>query len=230
MSLDNHFLGSLAEADLSRLKSDLTEVELERNQLLDEEGRPVAFVYLPINCVLSVVTVMRDGSEVESRTIGRESGYGLLQALGSPISYERTIAQVGGRCWRLPLEVLRRAATESEGVREAIVRHAQATLLQAAQSSACNSLHRAEQRLCRWLLLTQDRLDSDTVPLTQEHLAIMLGVQRTTVTATASHLQERGLIAYSRGRIRILDRPALERCACECYEAIRQGTARMLET
>lgn len=229
MAWDNHFLDCLAEADRDRVKGDLSEVELQRNQLLDEEGRAVTFVYLPINCVLSVVTVMRDGAEVESRTIGRESGYGLLQALGSPISYERTIAQVGGRCWRLPLEVLRRAASESEGVRETIVRHAQATLLQAAQSSACNSLHRAEQRLCRWLLLTQDRVASETVPLTQEHLAVMLGVQRTTVTATASHLQDRGLIAYSRGRIRILDRAALERSACECYEAIRQGTERMLE-
>jgi CRP-like cAMP-binding protein len=227
MAWENHFLDSLAAADIARLEPDLAEVALERNQLLDQDGRPVAFVYRPIDCILSVLTVMRDGSEVESRTIGCESGYGLLQALGSPMSFERTITQVAGRTWRLPLETLRRAS-DSAGVREAIVRHAQASLLQAAQSTACNSLHRAEQRLCRWLLLTDDRLGSDTLPLTQEHLAIMLGVQRTTVTATASNLQERGVIAYSRGRIRILDRPALERCACECYDAIRLGTARML--
>jgi len=228
MAWDNHFLGSLSAADAARLEPDLREIDLQRNQVLDEAGRTVTFVYLPVDCILSVLTVMKDGAQVESRTIGHESGYGLLQALGSPMSYERTIVQVPGRCWRLPLEALRRAAAESLKLREIIVRHAQASLLQAAQSTACNTLHRAEQRLCRWLLLSQDRLRSDVLPLTQEHLAIMLGVQRTTVTATASNLQERGMIAYSRGRIRILDRPALERCACECYQAIERGAALML--
>ena len=228
MAWSNHFLDSLGGADIARLQGDLREIELRRSQVLDETGRPVGFVYLPIDCILSVLTVMRDGAQVESRTIGHESGYGLLQALGSPMSYERTLVQVGGRCWRLPLEALGQAAAESQTLREVIVRHAQASLLQAAQSTACNTLHRAEQRLCRWLLLSEDRLRSDVLPLTQEHLAIMLGVQRTTVTATASSLQARGLIAYSRGRIRILDRPALERCACECYRAIEHGAAAML--
>lgn len=229
MTWDNHFLDSLARADLARLEPHLSETTVERNQLLDEEGRAVSLVYLPIDCILSVLTVMSDGAQVESRTIGCESGYGLLHALGSPVSFERTLAQVGGRAWRMPASALRKAAGESAGLREAIVRHAQATLLQAAQSTACNSLHRAEQRLCRWLLLTADRVRADIVPLTQEHLSIMLGVQRTTVTAIASNLQERGVIAYTRGRIRILDRPALERCTCECYEAIRRGAERMLE-
>ena len=228
MAWSNHFLDSLEGRDLDRLAPRLAEVQLERNQLLDEAGKPVAFIYLPIDSILSVLTVMTDGAQVESRTIGRESGYGLLQALGAPISYERTLCQVGGRTWRLPIGVLREAANASAAIREAIVRHAQATLLQAAQSTACNTLHRAEHRLCRWLLLTQDRLDSDVLPLTQEHLAIMLGVQRTTITAVASSLQEREVIAYTRGKIRVLDRPALEECACECYDAIRMGTAKML--
>lgn len=227
MPWDNHFLDSLGRQDLDGMTGQLTEVTLERNQLLDEAGRNVTFVYLPTDSILSVLTVMKDGSQVESRTIGREGGYGLLQALGSPISYERTLCQVGGRAWRAPLSALREAA-ERPPVRDAIVRHAQASLIQAAQSTACNTLHRAEHRLCRWLLLTQDRLASDILPLTQEHLAIMLGVQRTTITAVASGLQERGLIAYSRGKIRVLDRSALEACACECYEAIRTGAAAML--
>ncbi|HEV2530569.1 Crp/Fnr family transcriptional regulator [Phenylobacterium sp.] len=228
MPWDNHFLNSLDPKDMARLEPGLSEVGMERNQLLDEAGRPVSFVYLPRDCILSVLTVMEDGGLVESRTIGREGGYGLLHAIGSPISYERTICQVGGRAWRATLPALREAADASAALREAIVRHAQASLLQAAQSTACNSLHRAEQRLCRWLLLTQDRLGGDILPLTQEHLAIMLGVQRTTVTAVASQLQARGLIAYSRGRIRVLDRPALEHCACECYAAIQRGVAMML--
>ncbi|MFC3070888.1 Crp/Fnr family transcriptional regulator [Phenylobacterium soli] len=228
MPWENHFLDALDAADAERLRPDLVLTDLARNQLLDEAGRPMAHVYLPVDCILSVLTVMKDGAQVESRTIGRESGYGLLQALGAPISYERTLAQVAGRAWRAPLASLRQAAEESSAVREAIVRHAQASLLQAAQSTACNTLHRVEQRLCRWLLLTEDRLASETLPLTQEHLAIMLGVQRTTVTAAASQLQERGVIAYTRGKIRVMDRPALTRCACECYEAIQRGASLML--
>lgn len=229
MAWDNHFLDSLEAKELSGLAPSLIQVTIERNQLLDDAGKSVAFIYLPIDCILSVLTVMKDGSQVESRTIGREGGYGLLQALGSPLSYERTLCQVGGRAWRTPLTELRKAAERSVKLRDAIVRHAQASLLQAAQSTACNTLHRAEQRLCRWLLLTQDRLGgSEVVPLTQEHLAIMLGVQRTTITALASQLQDRGVIAYARGRIRILDRGGLERCTCECYAAIRRGAAQML--
>jgi CRP-like cAMP-binding protein len=229
MAWDNHFLDRLEDRDVDGLRPHLVEVGVTRNQLLEEAGKPVTFVYLPVDSILSVLTVMHDGSQVESRTIGREGGYGLLQALGSPISYERTLCQVAGRAWRLPLAELRRAAERSTGIRDAIVRHAQASLLQAAQSTACNTLHRAEQRLCRWLLLTQDRLGgSEVVPLTQEHLAIMLGVQRTTITAVASTMQERGMIAYTRGKISILDRPALERCACECYEAIRNGAELMI--
>lgn len=228
MAWENHFLDSIDERHLAELKPHLALIDLARNQLLDEAGQPIAYIYLPVDCILSVLTVMKDGAQVESRTIGRESGYGLLQALGAPVSYERTLTQVAGRAWRAPLSALREAAEASPALREAIVRHAQASLLQAAQSTACNTLHRAEQRLCRWLLLTQDRLASDVLPLTQEHLAIMLGVQRTTVTATASHLQERGVISYSRGKIRVEDRPALLRCACECYEAIQSGAARML--
>lgn len=229
MSWDNHFLDGLPDRDIAHLRPHLAQVATTRNQILEEAGKPVVSVYLPSDSILSVLTVMRDGSQVESRTIGREGGYGLLQALGSPISYERTLCQVAGHAWRMPLVELRRAADRSAGIRDAIVRHAQASLLQAAQSTACNTLHRAEQRLCRWLLLTQDRLGgSEVVPLTQEHLAIMLGVQRTTVTAVASAMQERGAIAYTRGKISILDRPALERCACECYDAIRQGAELMV--
>jgi CRP-like cAMP-binding protein len=175
-----------------------------------------------------VVTVMSDGSQVESRTIGREGGYGLLHALGSPYSFERMLVQVGGSAWRAPLPALREAALASPSLARTIVQHAQATIVQTAQNTACNTLHSAEQRLCRWLLLTHDRLGSDVLPLTQEHLSIMLGVQRTTVTAIASQLQERGAISYVRGKITILDRPALERCACECYEAIERGADAIL--
>jgi CRP-like cAMP-binding protein len=228
MTWENHFLDSLGAADIRALRPHLSKVELNRNDLLDEEMRPVVAVYFPVRSILSVITVMRDGSQVESRTIGRESAYGLLQALGSPISFERMIVQVGGSAWRAPLAAMRQAALESGSMVTSIVQHAQATIIQSAQGTACNSLHPADQRLCRWLLVTQDRLQSDVLPLTQEHLSIMLGVQRTTVTAVAGQLQERGAISYVRGKITVLDRRMIEAGACECYAAIERGAAAML--
>jgi CRP-like cAMP-binding protein len=229
MSWANHFLDALGAADLRALRPHIAPVNLTRNDVVDEVGAPVGFVYLPVDAILSVVTVMRSGAQVESRTIGRETGYGLLHAIGSPISFERMIVQVGGSAWRIPLRVLREAAAGSPSLVETIVRHAQASMIQSAQNTACNSLHPAEQRLCRWLLLTQDRLQSDVLPLTQEHLSIMLGVQRTTITAIASQLQERGAISYVRGKITMLERGVVERCACECYGAIQRGVASLLD-
>jgi CRP-like cAMP-binding protein len=225
----NHFLDSLNAADQRALRPHITPLNLVRYEVLDEPGEPIGHIFLPVDAILSVVTVMKSGAQVESRTIGRESGYGLLNALGSPVAFERMTVQVGGAAWRIPRRAMRDAAHASTELVQAIVQHAQASIVQAAQNSACNSLHPAEQRLCRWLLLTEDRLGSNIVPLTQEHLAIMLGVQRTTVTAIASQLQERGAIAYTRGKITILDRDSLLRCACECYEAIQRGVGALLQ-
>lgn len=228
MSWTNHFLRSLGAADMRVLQPHLQFVTLERGECLDEVGQPIRFIYFPVNSILSVVTVMRSGAQVESRTIGREAGYGLLHALGSPIAFERMFVQIGGEAWRLPLNTLRAAASESPSLVRAIVQHAQANVIQSAQNVACNSLHSAEQRLCRWLLLTQDRVGSEVVALTQEHMAIMLGVQRTTVTAIASQMQERGMISYVRGKITIHDPAAIRRCACECYEAVERSVTEVL--
>ncbi|MFC3078407.1 Crp/Fnr family transcriptional regulator [Phenylobacterium terrae] len=228
MGLDNRFLDSLPPEEIARLEPALRRHTLTRDQLIAETGHPVPHAVFPIDCVISVVAVMHDGRQIETRTIGRESGYGLLHALGSRHSYERVTAQIGGEAWRLPIDTLAAAAAASPLLVRRIVQRAQATLVQTAQSTACNSLHSAEQRLCRWLLLTRDRLSSEVLPLTQEHLSIMLGVQRTTVTAVASELQASGAIAYSRGRITVLDAEALQRRSCECYEAIKDAAAELL--
>lgn len=228
MAWSNELLDRLGAGDMRLLQPHLSPVDLGRNEVLAEPGRTLGLVYFPVDAILSVVTVMRSGAQVESRTVGRESAYGLLHAVGSPIALERMVVQVAGRCWRSPLGAVREAALGSTSLLQAIVQHAQASIVQTAQNSACNCLHPAEQRLCRWLLLTQDRLRSDVLPLTQEHLAIMLGVQRTTVTAIASQLQERGAISYVRGKITVHDRADLERCACECYQAIGRGAATIL--
>lgn len=228
MERKNHFLDALAPDDLGRLTDHLEKVSLDRDDLLAEAHRPVQAVYLPIRCVISVVALMRDGRAVETRTIGCESGFGLLNALGSPISFEQVICQIGGESWKIPLPALAQAANVSASLSSSIARHAQATLLQAAQTTACNALHSAEQRLCRWLLLTRERLGGEVLPLTQEHLSIMLGVQRTTITAIASELQAAGLVSYSRGRIKLIDRAGLATRSCECYEAIESAAKRML--
>lgn len=229
MEYSNHFLDSLSPRDLALLAPSLERVEVRRDDPLAESERRVQWVYLPINCVISVIAMMQDGRSVETRTVGCESGFGLLHALGSALSYEKVIAQIGGSAWRIPLHAATAGAQASVTLVNAIARHAQATLLQSAQTAACNSLHTAEQRLARWLLLTRERLGDDVLPLTQEHLSVMLGVQRTTVTAIASDMQARGLVTYSRGRIRITDLPGLLARSCECYEAIERMGQRMLE-
>lgn len=228
MAWSNHFLDALSEPNLALIKRDLVQVELKRDETLVEVGARVRTVTLPTSSIISVLAVMRDGRTVESRTIGRESGFGLLHALGSRISFERIIVQVSGEAWQMPVSSLSVAATRSPPLLNAIARHSQATVVQSAQGVACNTLHGAEHRLCRWLLMTQDRLGSDVVPLTQEHLAIMLGVQRTTVTMLASQLQAKGAISYARGRIRIVDRPALKACACECYDVMTDAVEQIL--
>lgn len=223
----NLFLAALNSADEMRLSRILRRVSLSQDEIAAIEYQPMERVILPIDCILSVLAVMRDGRQVETRTIGCESGYGLLHALGSPFSFERLLVQVPGDAWVTTLSDLRAAAQASPTLTEQIVRYAQATLIQSAQSTACNALHNVEQRMSRWLLMTQSRLGGSVVPLTQEHLSIMLGVQRTTVTATATVLKARGLIAYSRGKIRILDQEGLKRVACECFSTIDAATELM---
>ena len=224
----NYFLQALEPGDRARLEPALTRVKMPRDAIVADRGQTVRQAHLPIDCILSVITVMEDGRAIESRTIGRESGFGLLHALGSAYSYERVEVQVGGEAWRLPLDALTEAAAASPALTRAIVAHGQATIVQAALAIACNTLHSVEPRLCRWLLLTQDRRGSDVLPLSQEHLAIMLGVQRTTGTAAIGALQARKAIRTVRGRISILDRDEIEACACECYEAIEGGVARLI--
>lgn len=229
MQSTNHFLDTLPAKARALIAGDLQRVTLKRNATLAEIGRSVDVVLLPTNSIISVITVMANGDQVESRTIGRESGFGLLHALGSRYAFERVIVQVGGEAWQIRTEALRRAAAASPELSDAIVRHAQATLVQTTQTNACNTLHPAPPRLARWLLMTQDRVSGPVVPLTQEYLAIMLGVQRTTVTLVASAFKRAGLIDYRRGAITILDRAGLEREACECYALSKTRFDRLLK-
>jgi CRP-like cAMP-binding protein len=224
----NHFLDSLSVENFHLLRPYLAAETLGRNKPLCSPGSEIDCVWFPQTAILSVVTVMLDGQDVEACTIGHESAYGLLNALGSATAIDRVIAQVPGDAIRMPSSRLKAASALSTQMTDLIIRHAQANAAQTQQSVACNAIHTVEARLCRWLLMTQDRTRSDRLPLTQEFLGFMLGVQRTTVTGSARALQAAGFIRYSRGLIEILDREGLRRGACECYESVLEKHAHIL--
>ncbi|HEX4199213.1 MAG TPA: Crp/Fnr family transcriptional regulator [Caulobacteraceae bacterium] len=224
----NHFLDQLRDETLGLFRPYLVEVSPSRAEVLALPDTELDFVWFPVTAVLSVVTTMEDGQDVEACTIGHESAYGLLNAVGSSAVIDRVVTQVAGRALKMPSFRLRAAAALSPSITDLVIRHAQANVAQVQQSVACNALHSVESRLCRWLLMTQDRTHSEGLPLTQEFLGFMLGVQRTTVTAAATALQRARLIRYSRGRIEILDRAGLEAEACECYQVVREKYARLL--
>jgi CRP-like cAMP-binding protein len=224
----NSFLDTLESADADLITPNIFQAEYAQQTVLAEPGFDTQFAYFPVGMVMSVVTMMEDGQGVEVSTVGHESGYGLLHALGSSRSMDRVIVQIPGPGYRIAISRLKAAAAASVSLTNLMIRHVQADLVQTQQSVACNALHHVEARLCRWLLISQDRTRTGKVPLTQEYLSFMLGVQRTTVTGAARALQSAGLIRYVRGQIEVLDRAGLEEGACECYAAVREKQAHLL--
>lgn len=224
----NRFLAALEAEDLELLVPRMTFVTLEKGALLYDPGDLIDAVYFPDDCVISLMTLMESGAAIESATIGREGALGLMAAVSPRQSLSRAIVQVGGRARRISAAHMHRAWEQSGQVRDLIDRHNEALFAHAIHSVACNALHSVEARFCRWLLSCHDRIDSNTVSLTQEFLADMLGVQRTTVTVVARALQASGLIRYRRGVVDILDRAGLEAIACECYRAVRRNYQRLL--
>ena len=208
----------MADEDVRSLSSSMSEVSLSRASGLADEGESPQYIYFPSTCVTSVVTVMRDGRTVETSTIGCESAPAILPVLTGEQTRNRVFVQIPGSAMRIPATLVRKRALASPDLMMLMLRFAQANAYQADLSVACNALHLIEARMARWLLMTQDRASSLEIPLTQEFLSLMLGVQRTSVTSTAIALKKRGLISYNRGLIHILDREGLERAACECYE------------
>jgi CRP-like cAMP-binding protein len=224
----NRLLAALDADDLQLLEGRLTPMSLEKGALLYDPGDLMDVVYFPDDCVISLMTLMESGAAIESATIGREGALGLMSAVSPRQSLSRAIVQVPGRARRIGAAQLHRAWEQSALVRDLVDRHTEAMFGHAIQSVACNALHSVEARFCRWLLSCRDRIDSNTVSLTQEFLADMLGVQRTTVTVVARALQAAGLIRYRRGVVDILDRTGLEAIACECYGTVRRNYERLL--
>jgi CRP-like cAMP-binding protein len=223
----NYVLAALGPEDMAALGPGLEEVALAPSQPIYEPGQPVQDVYFPSSCMISVVTSMSDGRAVETSTIGFESVTGLVPVLSGEPFFNRAFVQVPGSAIRLPAEKLRERAFSSPKLLHLLMRHVEANAAQAQQGVACNALHDASARLARWLLMTQDRVDGPRLPLTQEYLAIMLGIQRTTVTLVAGALKQAGVIDYRRGLITVIDRPGLEKMACECYALLHERARRI---
>ena len=226
--VQNRLLAALPPEDYALIAPHLTHIDLDRGRLLYEPGDRIDTAYFPHDGVISLMTLMENGAAIESATIGREGGLGLMSAVAPRQSLSRAIVQTPCRAARISAPQLHEAWAKSPALREVIDHHTEALFAHAIQSVACNALHSVEARFSRWLLTCHDRISSDTVALTQEFLADMLGVQRTTVTAVAGALQAKGLIRYRRGVVDILDRAGLEASTCECYGAVRRNYERLL--
>jgi CRP-like cAMP-binding protein len=224
----NRFLASLDSKDLDLLLPELKPFELVHEDLLFDAGEVVNWVYLPHSGAISLVVGLADGQLIEAAMIGRDSLVGGTSALDGKVALNRGIVQVQGTASILDVDTLRKVADQSVAFRTTLIRHEQAQFAQAQQSAACNVSHSVEARLSRWLLRTRDATGSDTLGLTQEFLAQMLGVRRTSVSLVANTLQAAGLIRYRRGRIEITNLEGLQETSCECYETVKLQSNRLI--
>jgi CRP-like cAMP-binding protein len=223
--LDNKLLAALPRHEFDLLAPNLTTVPLQQAAVLAEPGDEFDHIYFPENGMLSLLAVLRDGKAIETATVGREGVVGAMAGLGLYKSLVRVVVQLPITVSRIPASQFRKAASRSEAIRNMCIQYNEVLLSQARVTAACNALHVVEARFCRWLLQSADRAESDTVALTQEFLAEMLGVRRTSVTEVASKIQAAGAINYSRGQITILKRSALEKMSCECYQTLVDQSA-----
>jgi CRP-like cAMP-binding protein len=224
----NHLLAALPVTEYERLVSDLELVPLPLGDVLYESGSQLGHVYFPTTSIVSLLYVMEDGASAEIAVVGNEGIIGVALFMGGETTPSRAVVQSAGYAYRLRGPLLKREFTRSLAIQHLLLRYTQALLTQMAQTAVCNRHHSLDQQLCRWLLLSLDRLASNELTMTQELIANMLGVRREGVTEAAGKLQDAGLIHYSRGRITVADRPGLEAQACECYKVVKKEFDRLL--
>lgn len=224
----NRLLAALPRTTHDRLAAEFETVPIRVPDVLHRVGRTVEHVYFPHSGMGSIVTPLRHGIRIEAATIGNEGILGVAYVLGDALATEETMVQMPGEATRLRVRVLREEFDRDEVLRTLLLRYSQILMGQIAQGSACNRAHDIEGRCARWLLSTHDRVKGDEFPLTQEFLAMMLGVRRAGVSVAQHKLQQDGLIRYTRGTIAILDRRGLESAACECYGVIQRRFERFL--
>lgn len=226
--LQNHLLAALPELDRERLLPRLELVPLMLGDVLYESGTRLRHVYFPTNSIVSLLYTMADGSSAEIAVVGNEGMIGVSLFMGGETTPSRAVVQSAGHAYRMPGKLLKEEFARAGVMQHLLLRYTQALLTQMAQTAVCNRHHSLDQQLCRWLLLSLDRLTSNELVMTQELIANMLGVRREGVTEAAGKLQEAGLISYSRGRIKVLDRAGLEERTCECYAVVKNESDRLL--
>jgi CRP-like cAMP-binding protein len=218
--LQNKLLAALPRADFDMFSSHLKTETLAQGLVLASPGDEVDQIYFPLSGMISILAVLRDGKAIETATVGIEGVVGAMAGFGLYNSLARCVVQLPMEVSKISAARFRKVAANSDNIRNMCILYNEVLLSQARVTAACNALHVVEARFCRWLLQSADRAASDTIHLTQEFLAEMLGVRRTSVTEIAVKMQEAGAISYSRGAIKILDRSALEKTSCECYQVL----------
>jgi CRP-like cAMP-binding protein len=224
----NHILDALPPAERERLFPYLKLVSLPLGRVLYESGDRLQHIYFPTDSIISLLYVLEDGASAEIAVVGNDGAIGVALFMGGETTTNRAIVQSSGFAYKLTGARLKREFNRHGDALNILLRYTQALITQMAQTAVCNRHHSVDQQLCRWLLLSLDRLSSSQLNMTQELIANMLGVRREGVTEAAGKLQKLGVIVYRRGQIEVLDREALERLCCECYGVVKKETDRLL--
>src|SRR5690349_16083886 len=225
---ENRLLAAMPDADYLALLPALEHVPMPLGQAVYESGGPQGFVYFPADCIVSLLYVLADGATAEIAVTGNEGMVGIALFMGGETTPSRAVVQSAGDGYRLKASVLKKEFERGGALQHLLLRYTQALITQMTQTAVCNRHHSVDQQLCRWLLLSLDRLPGNRLVMTQELIANMLGVRREGVTEAAGKLQDEGLIRYQRGKITVLDRPRVEARSCECYQVVKKEFDRLL--
>lgn len=225
---DNRILAALQPEEMERLLPHMEQVELRLGEVISRPNEPIKHVYFPHRGTISIISILEDGSQVEVGVVGNEGMYGMPVALGTETSPLLAIVQLAGGATKMSADVLREEVGHCGRLHNLLLRYGHAFFIMVAQNAACNRRHPLDGRLCRWLLMGQDRVKSDELELTHEFLSVMLGVRRAGISEAARKLQDQGLISYRRGRIHIVNRQGLAGTSCECYEVVKKEFDRLL--
>ena len=223
----NYLLAAIPESSKPQIFKSLKLVELNLGDVVYESDQPIEFVYFPTNAIVSLLYVMLNGASAEISVIGNEGLVGVSVVLGGSSTPNRAVVQSAGYAFRMPIENLEKELSRSPDLRILTLRYTQTLITQMSQTAVCNRHHSIDQQLCRWLLLSLDRIEGSQLDMAQELIANMLGVRREGVTEAASKLQKLGVIEYRRGHITVLDRKAVEELSCECYTVVKRETERL---
>ncbi len=225
---ENYLLSALPDTEYDRLLPALQGVTFSLGDVVYESSGLLEYVYFPTTSVVSLLYTMENGATAEMGLVGNDGIVGVALFLGGDTTPNRAVVQIAGEAVRIKAKVLQAEFARGGAFQQVLLRYTQALITQISQTAVCNRLHSVEQRLCRWLLLSHDRVNSDQLPMTQEFISNMLGGRRESVTVAAGRLQGAGLIHYSRGHINILDRKGLEANVCECYQIVKAELDRLL--